>query len=305
MLKKSHKTLNIKSEIKDEIMGELKKQRESMPPPPPLPIHPHVKFLPAESEVSYAGEEDDGDENVFEDPVDFREELETTRSNNPAVYQDFMEQYPDISRYYVEKFLGDESDIEKGKIKYDNLTGSWEIGSVPMAFQKDGNIKIGDVIYQGTHGLYRLLFLKDPGTYTQNEADNFRDILENTQLYKDSSGRIKGNRSAKYTQIIKPLVSDSATTAASKLRKPSTKSSLLLRTKSMPSSFSSQTATKTGKALIEYNQNSDIIHYDDINELVERFKKLEGSRLAGNNNSIGEIRKILRELSRLGIIEFY
>lgn len=57
---------------------------------------------------------------------------------------------------------------------------------------------------------------------------------------------------------------------------------------------------------MEYTEApKEFVYYDDPNELVERFKKLEASEQVGNNNNKHEINVILQELARIGIIHFY
>ena len=55
-------------------------------------------------------------------------------------------------------------------------------------------------------------------------------------------------------------------------------------------------------ALLEYNEKPK--EYLDINQLVDRLRKLEASKQAGNNNTPNEIINILKELEGLGVIVF-
>ena len=57
--------------------------------------------------------------------------------------------------------------------------------------------------------------------------------------------------------------------------------------------------------MLQYNEKpKEYIYYNDVNELVDRLRKLEASKQAGNNNTQNEIINILRELERLGVIVF-
>lgn len=55
--------------------------------------------------------------------------------------------------------------------------------------------------------------------------------------------------------------------------------------------------------LKKYNPNTDLIYWDDPNELIDRLKILVASREAGNSNHDNEILAIIEELREAGIIK--
>ena len=149
-------------------------------------------------------------------------------------------------------------------------------GKKKINFLENGNIKVADVEYPGTRGLYQLLFLKYPLYDTNTDRNNFADILIRTGLKKKS--KVKN------------------------LTKTKGK-----RRKSHPSAsyISNTTATTFGSTLMSYNDTSkQYVYYDDVNELVERLVKLDASHEAGNGNHMNEIISILEELKELDVIEF-
>jgi hypothetical protein len=69
--------------------------------------------------------------------------------------------------------------------------------------------------------------------------------------------------------------------------------------------------TKVGGRLItslnpletkQYYPNTDLIYWDDLNELVERLRLLIASQNAGNTNHVNEINSIIEELTEAGVI---
>ena len=275
---------------------------------------PSVKYkAPAVTrEEQYGDFTDDGDDNVFEQPPvqSFKDDLETTIRENPVVFRNFIEQYPVMIRDHLIKYWTHSDDVDDGRdgLQYDNSNESWKMGDLPATFLANGDIQVGDVKYKGTPGLYDLIFLKNPVVFTKSDEEQFADILKRTNVYRKDNGQLKGNKSYKYTKIVKPLisappvrsVSTTASTEAARLRS---------KTKTSPGKYARtgpSTSKSVGKALVEYNEKpTQFVYYDDVNELVERFKKLEASKHVGNNNNLDEIMSILRELERLGVIEFY
>ena len=259
------------------------------------------------------GDISDGEDEVFEPSVpNLKDDLESTLRNNPIVYQEFINQYPAIAREYLIKYWIRSSDSDDGNgLEYDHDTGSWKMGDLPTRFLDNGDIQVGDVRYPGTPGLYDLIFLKDPIIYTKSDQEQFADIVKRTNIYQ------KGDKSPKYTKIVKPLTTapvrsmSSASVEAARLKNQRKSSGKTTPSGVVPPRKSSRlasagTSKSVGKALVEYNEKpAQFVYYDDVNELVERLKKLEASKHVGNNNNIDEIMSILRELERLGVIEFY
>jgi len=86
-------------------------------------------------------------------------------------------------------------------------------------------------------------------------------------------GQVKGNRSKKYSSIIKPLISSSVNEEYT--------GSGYMRLQKIPPNY---------------------VYWDNVNELVERLQLLMASRAAGNNNHTYEIFSIIEELREAKII---
>lgn len=135
------------------------------------------------------------------------------------------------------------------------------------------NLILNGKQFEGTPGLYNLLFLKDPKHFTKNDNLNYIAMLKLSKviyLNNDPSQRIKGNSSKKYIEIIKPYFID-----------------------------------KTGKGmnlLTVTNKPYRAIYWDNVNELVDRLALLHASKNAGNNSVHNEIIAIEEELREAGII---
>lgn len=241
--------------------------QETAHDPQPGPSFVKDQFIP-----ELKDEEDD----VFDDASSLQNIKESMEKSE--VYQDFIEQYPKISREYVDKYLRQAEDIDQENgIKYDTEAEKWEIGVLPLDFKQNGDIHVGGRDYKGTRGLYDLLFLNKSKHHTDEDLSNFSEI-------RFRSSNMKRRRV------------HSATTEALTTYKP--------RTRSQTKSLKSSVPTKSGKALLEYNESpKEFVYYNDVNELVDRLRKLDASHHIGNNNNMNEITYILEELARLGVIE--
>lgn len=140
--------------------------------------------------------------------------------------------------------------------------------------------------YELTPGLRELLLNKSPNLNLVTEKDKivYKDMLHETNVHKRNFNpldQIKGDKSIKYREIIKPMFL---------LHNPS----------------NSKVNTKFGgelPKLKEYRSNTDLVYWDDPNELIERLKLLIASRDAGNSNHDNEIISIIEELKEADIIK--
>lgn len=165
------------------------------------------------------------------------------------------------------------------------------IGNTPATFSTISDadssittfIKIGNTSYEITPGLTELLLRKNPKLNLASESDKliYKDILLNTNVHKrdyNPGGQIKGDKGKKYTQLIRPLLNLDG------------KHSDIKHGGNIP-------------LLKKYKKNTDLIYWDDPNELVERLKLLTASKDAGNSNHDNEIISIIEELKEAGIIK--
>lgn len=163
------------------------------------------------------------------------------------------------------------------------------IGNAPITLNTIGDnfnrlslLTMSDKSYEVTPGLSELLFQSKPNIDLITEKDKltYKDILIHTNAHKrgfNPLGQIRGNSGSKYCQIIKPLFFD-----------PDTKK--VKQGGSLP-------------ILKKYKSNTDLIYWDDPNELIDRLKILVASKDAGNTNHDNEIISIIEELKEAGIIK--
>ena len=156
-----------------------------------------------------------------------------------------------------------------------------------MDFERNGDINIGGKTYPGTVSLYDLLFLKNPLYPKKADEENFKDILEKTDGYfKQGTKHLKGSSST-YKLYVRPLFRNEPLVSRG--------DALTRRFRSKSAAATSQELKKTGTALLEYNEKpKEYIYYNDVNELVDRLRKLEASKQAGNNNTQNEIINIVK-----------
>ncbi|KYN00583.1 hypothetical protein ALC62_08642 [Cyphomyrmex costatus] len=148
-------------------------------------------------------------------------------------------------------------------------------------FDVDTNdfVIIDGVKYEGTSGLYELIFkrIPDDAIYTENDKLAYKSILLAINAHRRSHNAdnpILGNKGYKYKNIIAPI-------ASVRFKK---------RRKVIP------------LAMTLNDNKIDYIHWDDPNELVDRLRLLEASRQAGHNAHDNEILSIIEELRETGLI---
>ena len=144
-----------------------------------------------------------------------------------------------------------------------------KMGNYDMIMMPDDNIKIGNEAFEGTEGLYQLIFEKEPHHYSETDLNNYRHILKLTGKHLKTDGQIKSNARYKYMRFIKNIF-------------PPKKGAGLMSLNNKP---------------IEY------VYYDDLNELVDRLEILireQNSGYTGHNN---EIQSILEELQERRVIK--
>ncbi|CAK1580903.1 unnamed protein product [Parnassius mnemosyne] len=147
-------------------------------------------------------------------------------------------------------------------------------------------VKIGDKSYYLTIGLRELLLRKKTDLNLVSSADKlvYKDILYHTNAHKrdfNPRGQIRGDKGIKYRKIIKPLFSET-----------------LIKYKKIEEKLGGNLPK-----LKKYKIKTDIVYWDDPNELVDRLKLLIASRDAGNTNHDNEILSIIEELKEANIIK--
>lgn len=246
----------------------------------------------------------DGDSTIRSEKEDSADEtLDTIRKEDiinesiqPA-YREYLENFDPLPRYYVDtsiKDTNDEMDHKHG-LRHDLESDKFTIGDTLIDFHgKD--IIMNNLTYPGTVGLYELLFLKNPQTYTVKDLDNYMDILKRTNAYRKnykSDEQIQGTTSIKYLTIIKPYLQ----------KKGLLKQSISQSSFTKPSGPLTRRQHKRGGNLMKLSNNQiDYIYFDDPNELVNRLRILVASQLAGHTGHNNEIMSIIEELKEAKII---
>lgn len=161
------------------------------------------------------------------------------------------------------------------------LNGDWAIGDTIININHN-DIFVKDKWYEGTRGLYELLFKKHPLNFTNEDKISYIDIILKTNAHRKgyhAFGQLNGNVSKKYREIIKPAIS------TAKFRKQSTTGFGLIP-----------------KSLVANNKDYNYIYWDDPNELVGRLRLLIASKKAGHTGHDNEISSIIEELREVDII---
>ena len=186
---------------------------------------------------------------------------------------DVLPQLDEDLQFYIKKFLsGDVTELDSQYgVKFNGK--EWVIGNQIIKFSEDNFIIIDSKSFEGSPGLYNLLFMKMPDQDIIQPSDllAYKRILELSSAHKktySSDKNIASNRGYKYLNIIAPLFN------------------------SRKSHFG--TGVNALQPVHEY--------YNDLNELVSRLKLLIASSAAGNNSHMNEITSILDQLRMHDII---
>ncbi|KYM93919.1 hypothetical protein ALC62_15475 [Cyphomyrmex costatus] len=157
------------------------------------------------------------------------------------------------------------------------------LGDKRITLNKNDDIIIDGQRYDGTPGLYELIFMKFPNESicTDDDVQTYKSILLTTNAYRrghNAGNQVLGNKGHKYKNIIAPLVLGKkvGTGIKKKLDLP--------------------------YAMSLTDNRIDYVHWDDPNELVDRLRLLEASRQAGHNGHDNEILSIIEELREAGLI---
>lgn len=178
-----------------------------------------------------------------------------------------------ISSKYLLKVKNDAKDVDN-RFGVRVVAGQFVIGASKLTIIGNDLTLDDTKKYIGSEGLYELMFMKNPkaGLYNQTDLDTYCEIIKYSNACRrnySSENAIAGNRSYKYTKIIKPLIHSGS-----------------------------------GMQMMQLNNhNIDYTYWDDPNELVDRLRLLFASKHAGNNSHNNEIILIIEELREAGIIK--
>ena len=169
--------------------------------------------------------------------------------------------------------------------------GKFKIGNKEVNIE-DNNIKIDDIIFEGTPGFWELVTSKDPEpeNYTEEDLDKYQRlvILTNTAFQNNNpkNNRPKGSRSPKWKNIIKPIWEQ--------IKKQKEEEYKEFEEEEEEEDDDPQPSTSgTGLKILP----------SDPNALIDRFDLLFSSKKAGHTGVRNEIVSILDELKRQGVLK--
>lgn len=230
------------------------------------------------------------------DPVPTLEDLqhELSLAGTSPAFEEYLDQYDGLARNYIEDmFRNTKNDFDHHYgIRYTPENNKFEIGNAEINFVgEDIVIKLPsneEFEYEGTPGLYELLFKKTPLGIREQDRKNYKDILERTNAarrnYKPNE-QIQGTASKKYSNTVKQLL----------FPKPA-----------KPTRSARPTHTKKGSGMQMLNFNNkrlEFVPWKDPNKLVNWLRILMSSKSAGHTGHTNEIIYIIDELRKAKIIK--
>ena len=164
--------------------------------------------------------------------------------------------------------------------------GKFKMGNKEVNIE-DNDIKVDDIIFEGTPGFWELVTSKnpEPENYTEEDLGKYRRlvILTNTayQGNDPKNNKAKSSRSPKWRNIIKPIWEQ--------IKKQKEEEEETEEDEDDPQPSTSGTGLK--------------ILPSDPNALIDRFDLLFSSKKAGHTGVRNEIVSILDELKRQGVLK--
>ena len=177
--------------------------------------------------------------------------------------------------------------------------GKFKIGNKEVNIE-DNDIKVDDIIFEGTPGFWELITSKNPNpnNYTSEDLEKYQQlvILTNTayQGNNPKNNKAKSSRSPKWKNIIKPIWEQI------KKQKEEEEEEEYEEEYEEPATIPF-TPTK-GTGLSKAGQSPKILP-SDPNALIDRFDLLFSSQKAGHTGVRNEIVSILDELKRQGVLK--
>jgi len=288
----SYDIIHTSSPFAQELMFDPPKPRKLMRANTSTPSehNKQVEFLPtehiAESYPLKVDENEDENDSVFleedGDPNESKKIYKKMEKSNSLEH--YLEQYPQIVRSYIQEVFEESDNIDRvfGP-KYNPITSKWYLGNTEINFDvENASLRVGNKLFPGTNGLYELLFHKQPVNYKTVDKQNYKTILNLTNVHKrkyDHEKPMKSSSSYKYKNIIRKLMQVTPTVA------------------------SAQPTHHSGASLLSYNNFPiQYVYWDNVNELVDRLRLLYASKNAGNTSQNNEILSIIEELKEARII---
>ena len=178
--------------------------------------------------------------------------------------------------------------------------GKFKIGNKEVNIE-DNDIKIDNIIFEGTPGFWELVTSKNPNpdNYTSEDLGKYQQlvILTNTayQGNNPKNNKAKSSKSLKWKNIIKPIWEQ-----IKKQKEDEEEYEEAATIPFTPTSEARQSLKGTG--LSKAGQSPKILP-SDPNALIDRFDLLFSSQKAGHTGVRNEIVSILDELKRQGVLK--
>ena len=168
--------------------------------------------------------------------------------------------------------------------------GKFKIGNKEVNIE-DNDIKVDDIIFEGTPGFWELVTSKNPNpeNYTEEDLDKYRQLLLLTNaIYRDNNpdnNNPKSSKSLKWKNIIKPIWEQ--------IKKQKEEEEEYEEEYEEPALIPFTPTKGTGLKILP----------SDPNALIDRFDLLFSSQKAGHTGVRNEIVSILDELKRQGVLK--
>lgn len=254
------------------------------------PSKSHMKKSDSDSKLNtseqfysdYDSINDDGDDNEDDNDYDARKEDEKPSTEDKSLSkEEILEIYDDMNIPFGVRNVNNRLMIGNKDVEF--------FTSQDNSDDKCSVISIDDKRYELTPGLKELLLRKRPNLNIISNHDKliYKNIIELTNVHKRdylSSAQIKGDKGIKYRKIIKPLIESSS------MHDLENENDKMQQGAGLPT-------------LKKYCKNTELVYWDDPNELVERLKLLIASKTAGNTSLDNEIISIIEELQEIGIVK--
>ena len=213
-------------------------------------------------------------------------DVPATTTDTPAIeYQQKdtgLINFGELSEKYLKKGFLKDYDTAYG-IKPIEGSPNFKLGRNEIKIDGDNISVVNGSNYIGTDGLWRLITLKNPGSVTVDDKEQYERLMFETKPFlRDDSDVVKANQGDKYKNIIKPLY---------KKYNEQRIQAELTPLKQRRASFSG-----TGTSNIKFLPS-------DLNKLIERHELLFLEHLAGNTSVFNEIQAINDELFSQGIFD--
>ena len=171
--------------------------------------------------------------------------------------------------------------------------GKFKIGNKEVNIE-DNDIKVDDIIFEGTPGFWELITSKNPENYTGEDLDKYRQLLLLTNaVYRDNNpdnNNPKSSKSPKWKNIIKPIWEQ----IKKQKEEEEYEEEEYEEEYEEPATISLTPTKGTGLPKILPS---------DPNSLIDRFDLLFSSKKAGHTGVRNEIVSILDELKRQGVLK--